>query len=496
MSILEKFENNKSYTDRDINALRRKVVNFVKQETDKWSDFNDSDIGMVLLDVVTGLCDYNSFYLDKQANECFLDRATEPKNIKSILYTLGYQIPFPKGAVTRVIFAIPDGINKAGNVGDVTTIEIPEWTQISAKMDNDQDIVFCTKQKAELTETSKWVDVEVVQGRRILRNCYTTQVVDCRLDLGEANIESGKIILSDISGKWEQVEDAFLEYAGGRKFSVHLDCENNAYILFTWNYLDFIKTDNQGTFTVEYLETMGDEGNVPAMTIDTMVDILYPKGSIEPAPVYVRNVEDATGGANTPDLYKMIVNRKKGLKQMDRCVTLQDYEDAALMYPGVAEAKACDINSNPDLVPSVYSVKVYVRGEAKDSNITGSYEFNLNYLDNLRDWLQKRGVCIIMVYAENVQMVPFSVSAKVYSNQIPDKDEMTARIKDALNAKFAYGQLKLGSLVTSTMIKDTIMQTNNLIQRVDLVGFDQPINATVIQYPYLRNINVEWVEVD
>lgn len=496
MSIISEFENNKSYTDRDINALRKKVVNLVRKETTQWSDFNDSDIGMVLLDVVAGLCDYCNFYLDKQANEVYLDRATEPKNIKSILNTLGYDIPFPKGAVGTVIFALPGNYNYndvlagATAQADSDRIIIPEWTQVSAKYDDNQDIVFCTTVEGDLSTNKKWAIIPVVQGKRIYKRVNTKEIKDCKLDLGYANIENGIVRITDLNGKWEQVKDAFLEYNGGRKYSVHQDSEGACYVLFTYDYENHLRTDGEGSFEIEYLETMGQNGNVPIMAIDTLIDLLYVANDNNPAPVYVRNAEAIAGGADTPDLYKMIIDCKTDLKQMQRCVTLQDYEDAALMYPGVAEAKACDINSNQDLVPNVYTVKVYLRSTDTEKQADSEHKLNTTFLEGVRTFLQDRGVAIVNVVTENADLLPIMVNVELNTYTIEtqaEKEDLIRRIKERLLGEFGYGKLKLGGLLTETMVRDIIMQTSNLITNCKISGLENPVNANVIQYPYLKD---------
>lgn len=499
MSVIEKFENNRSYTERDINALRKKVVNFIRQETDKWTDFNDSDLGMVLVDVIAGLADYENYYLDKQANECYLDRATEGKNIKSILNTLGYEIPFPKGSVGKVIFAVPGNFNfdAGSNVagGIIGKINIPLWTQVSAKYNDSEDIVFCTTQIGELNESNKWAAIDVVQGRKIVKECYVTDIKDCKLNLGQASVESGNIVLKDAitdkNKQWIQVKDAFLEYEGGRKYSVHMDTEGNVYILFTYDYIDHLSTLDGGKFTIEYLETKGAKGNVGIMAIDTIVDLLFLNDGEsnyigKGADVYVRNMEATSGGTDVPELYKMIVDCKSTLRMMDRCVTLQDYEDMALTYPGVAEAKACDIQSNSDLVPNVYTVKVFVRGDENSRELTVNNKFNDNYLESLKTYLKNKGVAIVSVIADNVELVPFNVALKLKTDYVADMADLKKQIQDNLNDKLGYGKLRIGGLVTSTMVKDIVLQTSNLIKDVTVEGLENPIICNTIQYPYLN----------
>jgi len=56
-----------------------------------FQDFNEASFGSLMLDMVSYVGDVLSFYLDYQANECFLDTAIEYNNIVKISKQLGYK---------------------------------------------------------------------------------------------------------------------------------------------------------------------------------------------------------------------------------------------------------------------------------------------------------------------------------------------------------------------------------------------------------------------
>ena len=65
----ESLDKRSLYTGRDIQDLRDYLVNQVMSLTDQWTDFNESDVGMVLIELIAGLGDMLGFYLDKQTLE-------------------------------------------------------------------------------------------------------------------------------------------------------------------------------------------------------------------------------------------------------------------------------------------------------------------------------------------------------------------------------------------------------------------------------------------
>jgi hypothetical protein len=52
---------------KDYESIRQELLAKVPQLTDRWTDFNPSDLGVVLLELFCGVGDMLSYYLDAQA---------------------------------------------------------------------------------------------------------------------------------------------------------------------------------------------------------------------------------------------------------------------------------------------------------------------------------------------------------------------------------------------------------------------------------------------
>ena len=61
-----------AYTNKDYESLRRELLGKAPQLTDRWTDFNASDLGVVLLEFFCGVGDMLAYYLDAQAAEAYL----------------------------------------------------------------------------------------------------------------------------------------------------------------------------------------------------------------------------------------------------------------------------------------------------------------------------------------------------------------------------------------------------------------------------------------
>ena len=70
------------YTSRDYNSIKDDLIEYVQRYySDTFKDFNEASFGALMLDTVSYVGDILSFYLDYQANECFIDTASEYNNV-------------------------------------------------------------------------------------------------------------------------------------------------------------------------------------------------------------------------------------------------------------------------------------------------------------------------------------------------------------------------------------------------------------------------------
>lgn len=81
-----------NYTSRDFNSIKRDLVEHAKRfYPDSFKDFNEASFGSLMLDTVAYVGDVLSFYLDYQANESFLETASEFNNLIKLGKQVGYK---------------------------------------------------------------------------------------------------------------------------------------------------------------------------------------------------------------------------------------------------------------------------------------------------------------------------------------------------------------------------------------------------------------------
>lgn len=80
------------YTGRDFSSFKKNLIDFTKQYfPNTYTDFNESDPGMLFMEMAAYVGDVLSFYTDSNIKESLLPQATERGNIFDLSYALGYK---------------------------------------------------------------------------------------------------------------------------------------------------------------------------------------------------------------------------------------------------------------------------------------------------------------------------------------------------------------------------------------------------------------------
>jgi hypothetical protein len=80
------------YTSRNFDSIKNDLLEYAKRYyPTTFKDFSEASFGAMMVDMVAYVGDILSFYLDYQANECFLDTATEYDNIVKLAKQFGYK---------------------------------------------------------------------------------------------------------------------------------------------------------------------------------------------------------------------------------------------------------------------------------------------------------------------------------------------------------------------------------------------------------------------
>ena len=112
-----------NYNSRNFADIRNELINFVKQYyPDVFSDFNDSSVGMMLLELNAAVGDVLSFHTDRMLQETQIDYAQERRSIMAMARTFGLKIPGKRPSITIVDWSVT--VPTLGDAPDATYFPI------------------------------------------------------------------------------------------------------------------------------------------------------------------------------------------------------------------------------------------------------------------------------------------------------------------------------------------------------------------------------------
>ncbi len=106
-----------NYTSRDYESIKSDLLEHARRYySDVYKDFNQASFGSLMVDTVAYIGDILSFYLDYQANETFLDTASEYENIIKLGRQLGYKFSSTNSSTGMVALylSVPANTNGLG----------------------------------------------------------------------------------------------------------------------------------------------------------------------------------------------------------------------------------------------------------------------------------------------------------------------------------------------------------------------------------------------
>lgn len=342
------------YTSRDYYSLREALIARVQARlnTDtnvRWTASDPADFGVALIEAFSYMGDLISYYIDRVANENFIESATQRDTILSIAKTYGYNPAGYRQASTNLTFT-----NNSSE-----SVIIPVGTVVSGELvveDTVQPIYFTLQSDLIVTANSSNSSF-ATEGRSVQRissnaNSFgellgqSTQTPQMSFKLSNTGVVDGTVFIYVEEGstysKWTEVQH-ILDYGPtDLVYVVETDQFNNVYVTFGDGISGAIPPLNLD-IRAEYTVGSGSLGNV---SVGTLTNIDYVPGLSESettalqSSVTVINQAAAIGGANPESNSQIRFSAPFSLRASNRAVTLRDYEDLAVTVTGVGKANA------------------------------------------------------------------------------------------------------------------------------------------------------------
>ena len=474
--------NSLSYTNRDIVSIRKELINTIPKLTDKWTDFNESDLGITLIELMAGVQDMQNFYLDTQAFETYLDTAVQDKNVRALLRSMNYRIPLAKSSECKVRIVFVNNDNRE--------ITVPKYTSFTSSI-NSSVVNFVAKETITKSGSFDYIDIPVVEGIARTVSWSTDDLksnknvdgdVSRRIYLGYKNVSDGSVEIVQHGNIWKECDDALLKYEGGRWYSVHVDSDGQVYVLMSVNFLQLVEEGE--SLDINFVTTNGINGIIDMDTIDTINMNLQDVQRI----YNTTKSYDASDSPSSADLQNMKVLARRNAVTMGRYITLEDFETAVYEQSYVFQAVVKDWKYS-DYVNEPYVVKVWA------VNTLGESLGELTR-EKLKKELMSKAIADVTVQVLEVESVDFNIDVDVVLSVDNEtaKERLRTEIISFLNTTYRAENMSFGENISYSLMTSRIKAYSPYIKDVVVRIPSKDIEVGNIQFPRLNKISVRVVE--
>ena len=420
------------YLNKDYLSIRRELIARIPQLTDRWTDFNDSDLGIVLLDLFAGVSDMLAYYLDAQAAECYLPTARQRQHIIDLCALINYRLHGPLAATTRLRFTLAEPA-----VQDIT---IPAGTVCRAADDPDP-IPFETCADLVIAAGETTGEVDARQGQRRTDQFTGTGQPFQRYRLTHPAVAHGTVAVEVNGIAWQAVDHFADSGPLDRHARIDLDGLDQTWLAFGDGVAGVMPPNGQ-LIAVSYLTTVGPAGNLAPHLITEVPTPIVVDGN--PLTVTVDNPIAATGGAEAESHDHARRVAPATVRSTWKAVTKADYQALCEAFPGVAKAQVLDLNDDTTL--RIYTVRVVI---APDGGGLPSPQLKADLLA----FLDARRMVTIAVGIDDPSYRAMPVAATLYIYADQSADTVRQQALAALDDHFAFDTQTFGrSVYTSDLI--------------------------------------------
>lgn len=326
-----------SATKKDFVQIWNELLDTASKISERWdpTSTNESDPGIVLLKVLTGIADKLNYTIDKNTLEAFMPSAAQQESMRKLCDMMGYSIKYYQSATTDI--TISYDTSKEALPG---TILINKFTNIK---DEEDTINYVTLHDIRLDPNNTSKTVSAIEGELVEVETDEDNVVTLiqlddnrRYFLPESQVAENGIFITNVadgqeSAEWTITDNLNIHAIGTRVFKLGYDSKQGLpYIQFP----NDIATLIEDGLRIKYIRTNGSNGNISAKILKTMskptawdaIDSEYSdKDYFNNENYTVVNYSAATNGREAETINEAYDNYKKTIGTFDTLVTCRDY---------------------------------------------------------------------------------------------------------------------------------------------------------------------------
>jgi len=318
-----------AYTNTTYEQLRDALIRRIPNITDRWTDYNESDIGMTLLELFVGVATFLNYMIDRRVNELFLPNMREKKHGLTFAKSVGFRFFGTVAARTILRFSLN---TPAGN-----NVVISKYTRCRAIQTS--PIYVTTMDDALIPAGQTYVDVEAWQGIPIGPLSFDPIMDLPPYVIAENNVADRSVEVLVDGVVWTEV-DTFIGYGPDHKVYKTTILEDGSTMVEFGDGFEGKIPDAQ--VDLFYILTDGPDGNRGSGTVVRIEDQILDSGG-NSISISVTNTSELSGGASAETLYHAKKHIPAWVQTNGRGITKLDILGLVEGFPGIKQAQLLTI---------------------------------------------------------------------------------------------------------------------------------------------------------
>jgi len=460
------------YAATDFLSLKNSLIGYIRAiyPTD-FQNFNESDLGMMLIELVAYMGSVMSLKADMLANENFLPTAKNRSSVNKLLNLIGYNIrgPISAAANAELVLDTPSSEDTLFIFAENRTFTItsPEdglslpYTLYKVK---DGVVVPAVADSAislykeESNDGATWNNLVFVQGALVTeQGTFENSPGPKTITLTQTPVASKSIevyidsSLPGVSGAYTEVDNLYQSSgADSRIFEVRNAQLGEALIIFGTG-LNGAAPGPNDSYSVSYRAGGGTRGNIGTLGLNVAAIVSPPYGPALPA--IVSNTTPGTGGANSETAAEAKVAAPLNFKRQDRVVSLEDYVSFCNNFVGPYGKIAKAIAATRKSYCSANIIDLYILGVASPLQLEKS---SLSYKNALLAALKPKKMMTdeVVVNDGYIATLDLVVSIRLDERLRSREQEVELKVRDFILRYFHVTKREFGeSFVPQDLIR-------------------------------------------
>lgn len=364
------------YTNRDYISIRNDLLNRASVVLPEWSSRDNSDFGMLFVDLVAYMGDILHYYVDQSAKESFLETATKRSSLLAIASLLDY---IPHGRTASQTSITLNATNSLAT--DAAPILIPVNTKFTARplVETADSVIFTSNQAIAFNATGAAIAgyvtyakttpalLSLTEGEFFTETFASNGQISQTYTISKTGVVKSSLVVSVAEGvlgasvPYSQVDRLIDSTNSDKVYVAKIESDDSVVVQFGNGIHGKIPATN-AVVTITYRRSRGSAGNVEANSVTAFYSLSNAFGPTYDGIVITPNTTRAFGGSDSESIVSLKTNIPASFRSQDRAVSLQDYEELTLRVPGIVKTKA-------EVVSGATAKQGVITNKAKTSSV-------------------------------------------------------------------------------------------------------------------------------